>query len=263
MFYKGPMRFFRAVLNKLIGWILTVPQEFALAPGGGMKLAICRFNQVSNEKCRVLPWVYTKKECSDFWKSIDNSSASTGNRPAKYSAKKQHVLTYVDGMWFPDVSKEDSIVEIGCNCGANLHWLKEMGYKDLSGVEINRNALDHMKSVFPELERTARIFHGSIQEYLSTKEDGSVDVIFSMGVAMHIHPSDDNLFDEMARVAKKYICTVEPETANSNYVFARNYRRVFQNRGCFQVRSGLITDDILPDSGYPGCTVRLMRVKKI
>ena len=90
-----------------------------------------------------------------------------------------------------------------------------------------------------------------------------MDVVLSMGVSMHIHPGDNFIFKEMIRVARKYICTVEPECANSNYVFARNYRRVFEKAGCVQIRSSLVTDDVFPDSGYAGCTVRMMKVKGI
>jgi SAM-dependent methyltransferase len=254
-------RVHKIVFERMLGRVFAGRQEDALRHSGTFKRSVRRFNQFLNEKGLVSPWIYTKKECLEFWQSMDNSSLSTGNRPEKYSSKKKNILVFLDRLWSPDVEKTDRILEVGCNCGANLYWLSELGYKTLCGVEINPSAVEQMEASFPELSKKTDIFTGSLEEYFAQKEDKSVDVIFSMGVSMHIHPGDNYIFSEMVRVARKYICTVEPESANSNYVFARNYRRVFELLGCCQLRSGLVTEDILPNSGYAGCTVRVMKIK--
>jgi hypothetical protein len=68
-----------------------------------------------------------------------------------------------------------------------------------------------------------------------------------MGVAMHIHPTSNYLFKHIARVARKFVCSIEPESDNSNYVFARNYRRVYQSHGLVQLKSALITSAAYPN----------------
>jgi hypothetical protein len=118
-----------------------------------------------------------------------------------------------------------------------------------------------MKVSFPDLARKVDVFTGSLKDFFAGKKDKSVDVVLSVEVSMHIHPADNYIFSEMVRVARKYICIIEPESANSNYAFARNYRNVFESRGCSEVRSTFITDDILPGAGYSGCTIRVLKVK--
>jgi len=204
-------------------------------------------NQFLNERGCQTPFILSKQECLEFWGSINNESQSTGNRPQHYAEKDRDIIDFLNEFWTPHVQRDHQILELGCNCGANLHWLKLRGYDHLSGIEINQNAVDEMKRSFPSITNDVQVHVGSIDALLSEMPDDSVDVIFTMGVAMHIHPSDNFIFKEMKRVAKKYVCTLEPESANSNYVFARNYRRVFARMGCSQLKSTLITK-----CNYPG-----------
>ncbi len=92
--------------------------------------------------------------------------------------------------------------------------------------------------------------------------DDSVDVIFTMAVLLHIHPSSAGLFREIVRVARTYVCTIEAESALAGYVFPRNYRRVFGRLGCSEVRASQLTrsshDEVGPD--YFGYVARLARV---
>jgi hypothetical protein len=57
---------------------------------------------------------------------------------------------------------------------------------------------------------------------------------------------------------------IEAEAANCSYVFARNYKRVFQHRGCSEAKSVLIEREAFPDmdSNYYGYTARLFHVPR-
>ena len=220
-------------------------------------------NQKIIESGYAPPWILTREECQNFWKSITNEEEFAGNRPADYAAKSMGVVEFLHDFWIPQVRPENSILELGCNVGANLNGLFARGYRNLSGIEINKNAIEAMRRIFPELAKIARISQGSVEEVLPQTPSKSVDVIFTMATLIHIHPTSNFIFLEMVRVAKKYIVVIEGETANCGHVFARNYRRVFQRLGCPQLKSVMITRGAFPNvRNYDGYTARMFSVPK-
>lgn len=251
-------KIYKWFFERIIGKIFYRGRKDIFKPQGLITFVFHYISQKLNEKGYAIPWIYTKQECLDFWASIDNNSTSIGNRPKKYAEKSQSIVEFLHNFWIPQVKTEDSILELGCNCGANLYYLHALGYNNLLGIEINANAIEQMCKSFPSLKNIAKISKGSIEKVLLQMGTGSVDIIFTMAVAMHIHPHDKFLFKEMARVARKYICMIEPEMANSNYVFSRNYRRVFQEIGSAQIKSVLITKEAFPKvANYAGFAARL------
>ncbi len=228
------------------------------------KKSIKYLNQTLNENGWQTPFIFTEEECLEFWGSINNKSLSVGNRPEYYAQKNRQIIDLLYRFWTPEVQKDASVLELGCNCGANLFWLQQLGYQSLSGVEINPNAIEQMNISYPELVKKTKIFQRSIEDALLKMRENSVDVIFTMGVSMHIHPKNNFLFREMIRVAKKFICTIEPESANSNYVFARNYRRIFNPLGADQLKSVLIRGKVFANVDLnQGSTLRLFAVPGI
>lgn len=119
-----------------------------------------------------------------------------------------------------------------------------------------------MRWAFPELAAQAVVHHGSAEHVLPGLPSSSRDVVVTMGVLLHVHPSSTGVMAEMVRVADKYVCAVEAEEITCNYVFARNYRRVFERLGCTKVRSAPILKDSFPAAaaGYVGCRARLFQV---
>jgi len=221
-------------------------------------------NQWLTEHGYTTPWLMTRKECQEFWKGMTNDAQFSGNRPEAYASKPQDIVQFLHEFWKPYVGNEDSILELGCNCGANLHGLNRLGYQHLNGIEINEHAVSYMASAFPDLAKRVTISVGSLEEILPKAETKSVDVIFSMAVLLHVHPTSNCVFDEMVRVARKYICVVEAEAANCSYLFSRNYRRVFQQRGCSEAKSVLIEKKAFQDmdTNYYGYTARLFHVPR-
>lgn len=244
---------------RTVGKLFYQARRHALSKQTLLGRAITSLNQTLNEKGATPPWISSASECAEFWRTLDNSSASTGNRPQKYSHKKSAIIDFLHQFWMPYVAKDDTVIELGCNCGVNLHWLQQLGYSRLNGAEINPHAIEQMKTTFPELYRNSTLFEGSIENFAKATKANTFDVVFTVGVSQHIHPAHNYLFAEMVRVCKKYICTIEPETANSNYVFARNYRRIFESCGCVQLQSARITEAICADPGYAGCSIRLLK----
>ena len=255
--YKNPRSLIRAVLIKL------AYRERVDSTGKplGLKPIIGRATQFWVEQGWTAPHMWSPERCHRYWSSRSNSSDS--NRPVSYALKDTSIMDFVCKLWSPEVDFGKSILELGCNCGVNLQSLHTRGYTLLSGVEINPAAIDQLRETFPELGAQAKIFLGPLEEVLPQLPDDSVDVAFTMAVSMHIHPRSHFLFAEMARVARKHICTIELETAANSYLFPRNYERVFRKLGAIQVRSASLdryTTPPVPEDYY-GIKVRLFELK--
>jgi SAM-dependent methyltransferase len=230
-------------------------------PGPAQRLGLT-LNQALIERGVTPPWVWSREECERFWRA--SGDGTEGNRPEDYAGKDRAIVDFLDGFWRPEVSIEDSILEIGCNAGTNLERLRELGYGRLGGVEINGSALDMLRGAYPDLAATADLHLGAAEAVLGELADDAVDVVFTMAVLLHVHPSSTELFRDMVRVARKYICTIEAESALAAYVFPRNYGRVFGRLGCAEVKRVRLGRSSHPDVGfgYFGYTARLMRVSR-
>lgn len=133
--------------------------------------------------------------------------------------------------------KDIKILEIGCNVGRNLNVLFKDGYRNLTGIEINSNAVRAMKEHYPEMAKTAKIFNSKIEDKIKDFKSQEFDLVFTMAVLMHIHTESEWIFDEMARITNKYLVTIEDESGVATKNFPRNYKEVFEKRGMKEIKS--------------------------
>ena len=125
----------------------------------------------------------------------------------------------------------ESALEIGCNVGRNLHVIKEELSIDVAGIEISSHALSLLPEVYPDL-RGCRFLQGQAQERIKDLADHSYDLVFTMAVFMHLHPTTPNSFwGEIARVARKHILIIENEHGATERNWARNYKGLFEEHG--------------------------------
>ena len=227
----------------------------------GVDKIICNVNQYIIESSLTPPWVWDAKACHRFW-GLDVNNKADPNAPTGYYNKPKALIKFLEQFWSPYIKKDFSILELGCNCGTNLNLLHTERYTDLSGIDINADAVNLMNSVYPELYENATICVGKFEDLLSEIESKSFDVIFTMAVLMHIHPTSTQVFSNMARIARKYIVVVEQEYGNCEYVFSRNYKRVFSRVGCKQVKKIMLGVDDTPDYAYEyhGMKARIFEV---
>lgn len=122
-----------------------------------------------------------------------------------------------------------SILEIGANIGNNLRALHMLTGAELYALEPNRQARERL--VEDGVVPAANALDG-----LAAKidlGDGSVDMAFTSGVLIHIHP-DDLLASctEIHRVARRYVVCVEyfsdkpeaiPYRGHSDKLFKRDF----------------------------------------
>ena len=102
-------------------------------------------------------------------------------------------------------NSEARILDLGCNVGRHLNTLREKGFTDLHGVDVNAGCREEMLKFFPALAESATLSWASFQEYLPAMPDGFFDIIFTHGKTIeHTHPSF-NLCSELARVGRNWL----------------------------------------------------------
>jgi SAM-dependent methyltransferase len=122
----------------------------------------------------------------------------------EWSSRSQTVINILES----HISKEARILEIGCNSGRNLNHLWRAGYKALGGIEISKHAANRLREAYPCLANIP-IDIGPAEKLIRKYSDRSVDVILTMAMLEHLHPDNKVLFNEIARVAGKYVLAVE------------------------------------------------------
>jgi len=155
------------------------------------------------------------------------------NKPseyAKYTKRSVFLMSILPNY----VNKEESILELGCNCGRNLNALYLSGYYDLSGVDINSNALKLTETIYPDLYSVAEFYNESIESWIKTNPL-QYDCIFTMAVLEHIQKESEWIFVNIAHKARHCIITIEDERSGSPKHFPRNYQVVFDHLGWRQI----------------------------
>lgn len=161
----------------------------------------------------------SRDELHSYWRSPDGA-----NNPATYYGSAER-STFLLSLIKKHVGPDASIIELGCNVGRNLNYLWQAGYRNLSGVEINEDAIKKMKEGYPDMKPT--IYRGTIEDRI--KEMEQYDLVFTMAVLEHIHRDSEWVFSEMARIAMKYLITIEDEKNASERHFPRNYKQIFES----------------------------------
>jgi len=132
------------------------------------------------------------------------------------------------------IPKNASFLEVGCNAGNQLLLLKQMGWSNLSGIELQCYALEIARSRLQD----ATLKQGSALAL--PWPDSAFDVVFTSGVLIHISPSDLGVaMEEIYRVSKEYIWCSEyyaPELTRITYrdrtelLWKMDFARQFEDR---------------------------------
>ncbi|QGN07495.1 class I SAM-dependent methyltransferase [Halorhabdus sp. CBA1104] len=149
-------------------------------------------------------------------------------------------------------STDASILELGCSSGRHLAHLRENGFDDLTGIDINDDAFDVMADAFPAVAETGTFHTGAIEDLVPEFPDDAFDVVYSVETLQHVHPDDAWVFDELARISGSLLVTVENEGPDPDGgktdetitsvkgefpMYRRNWGRVFTDLGLEQLLS--------------------------
>lgn len=179
------------------------------------------------KKMQIKKWFgrVTINDLHEHWRYPDKA-----NKPEDYlkPLERSEFLYQQIKDFIPHHAK---ILELGCNVGRNLAYLRDKGYSNLTGIEINHNAiaLGTQKGNFGYIT----VIESSIEDYFRPMRLG-FDLIFTMAVLEYLHPKSDYIFRDMAR-ASKYILTIEDEASKSFQHTPRNYKKIFEDLGMTQI----------------------------
>jgi len=103
-----------------------------------------------------------------------------------------------------EIAKDASILEVGCNTGNQLSLLHQMGWSNLSGIELQPYALQIAQSRLPD-------FALKLGSALALPcADASFGLVFTSGVLIHIDPADlPRAMEEIYRTSREYIWGLE------------------------------------------------------
>lgn len=150
-----------------------------------------------------------------------------GNDPADYIVETNR--SELLGELIAEVPKDARILEVGCNVGRNLAWLVDHGWSNVEGVEISPHAVELLRSTYPQLA-SAVVHVGAAEDILPGLPDDGFDLVFTMAVLEHIHPTSGVVFDRIATLAPR-VLAIEPKGHQSHRQFAHDIPAVFSRRG--------------------------------
>ena len=150
------------------------------------------------------------------------------------------------------VAEDARVLEVGCGSGRHLEHLRRQGYKELTGLDINPDAVETMKSHYPRLAKIATIHIDALESFLPDQPDNAFDAVYSVETLQHVHPEDEAVFDELVRVTGDLLVTAENEgngptrgrASEVSYIesnddafplYHRDWKGVFADRGAVQL----------------------------
>ena len=182
--------------------------------------------------------------CSEFGASY--TERNDHERPARVDSFR----TILAGL---DVTHA---LEVGCNVGWNLRYLRTLGVPRVWGIEPQRFAVARARARDPELD----VFEGTAFDL--PFKDGRFDLVFTSGVLIHIGPDQlGAALAEMARVSRRYLLTIEYDHEREVEIAYRGHAAALWKRdhaaavtahcpGFARIRTGFLR----PADGYDDCT---------
>ena len=102
--------------------------------------------------------------------------------------------------FFGQLDRTKNILELGCNVGLNLVMLRNLGFQNLTGVELNEKAFRIAKEQNPKFT----FYNDSIENFVPKGDN--YDLVFTSGVLIHINPlALNDIIKKILNLTKEYI----------------------------------------------------------
>lgn len=121
-----------------------------------------------------------------------------------------------------EMPRDTSILEIGCGPGNQMKMLKDMGFIDITGLDINAWAIEEAK------RRGLDASVGSA--FALPYPPKTFGLVFTCGVLSHLEPGRvGKAISEICRVAEKWVSGTEyvNNTGNGEFIWPANYKERF------------------------------------
>jgi pseudaminic acid biosynthesis-associated methylase len=127
----------------------------------------------------------------------------------------------------------DTVLEVGCNLGANLRWVADsVPPAGVFGVDVNEGALEQLRITHPRIN--ALVASGRDLPF----RDAWFDLVFTMGVLIHIPPATlPIVMAEIVRCSRRYVLCGEyfseepaevPYRGQTGALFKRDFGALYQ-----------------------------------
>jgi len=163
-----------------------------------------------------------------FWGGNHGNSYADRNPQSRAEFDALYIRDYgvtrreLNERFLKDLDRDLKILEVGANIGLQLETLRLMGFKNLSGIELNAYAIEKANKLHPNL----RIIQGSAFDL--PFKDREFDFVYTSGVLIHIAPKDlPEVLDEIYRISNRYIWCYEYAAHESVEVKYRDRQELF------------------------------------
>lgn len=151
------------------------------------------------------------------------------------------------------------VLEVGCNVGWNLEYLRRLGVAELYGVEPQLYAVERARWRGPQFG----VIHGTAFDL--PFRDGWFDLAFTSGVLIHISPETvAAALDEIYRVSRKWIVAIEYDDTKETEINYRGHAGALWKRDHGALWMGRFPDlreirriELGAADGYDDCTAHL------
>ncbi len=131
-------------------------------------------------------------------------------------------------------SKDDKILDLGCNCGYTLSKLYENGYSNLTGIDICSDAINWGTENL-DLKAVSMIndsFDVGLNNLIKT---GSYfDIIYTIGATIELISPAYDLIGALCKLSKKYVVLIISEYDHS---YPRYYEYEFAKHGFYEIKA--------------------------
>jgi SAM-dependent methyltransferase len=192
----------------------------ALEPRAGSPRSRLIPSKLRRLRNRLRPWFWPNITDAEIWAS---ASEDGWYAPSRYIIPEPGpLLTRLLATTRPD----ESVLDMGCNSGANLNFLYQAGFRHLHGVDAGSQALSLFVDRFPETYACAEVKHDLFQRYLLQCPDGMVDVVHSNGATLElVHPSFP-IVKQLCRVARRAVMI---DIVERGHAYPRDYIAQFRS----------------------------------
>jgi len=159
----------------------------------------------------------TLEECLEHWSNPQDHNLAENYNGPQCKQRSKYLVSIFKKYKIP----KNNILEIGCNCCRNLNKLHDHKYKNLTGIEISKKAIEKQKEFFPKLKVT--LINNTIEDCILKFKDNQFETTFTMAVLQHIHIDSNWIFEHIARITNKNIILIEEPV--------RNYKKIFESYG--------------------------------